>query len=435
MTLLENIKKDRLSYRLLWHYIKVVFDRVYRRIEFYGKEKLTADDAIILAPNHSNTLMDTMAVLFSTKRIKAYVARADVFKKSWAVKALTFLKIMPINRIRDGAKSLSKNEEINDIAVELLREGIYFCIFAEGTHQMKHSLLPIGKGICRIAIQANNDFGKDKPLYIVPMGVEYGHFFRFRSSILVQIGTPFNVTQFIENHAHLETPELINALKDEIVSRMKENVLYIPNDENYEGTLELCHLWSDKQKERLQLKGKPLLNNFLSAKQTVSDVENYLQNQPEEAKNLIEEAKQFSIERHKKEIRIPSMHRKNPIYNLLLKSILLIIGLPYFLFSALVSAPVSLLTEWICSRLKDDAFHNSIRFLMVLFFFPVYLLIILVVLFDVFPWYGALAAMIAIVPSVIYVYDYLRWIRMFISDIKWLKNKTLRDKFRLLSKK
>ena len=435
MTLFEKLRSNDLRYRLLWRYIKVVFYNVYHRIEFHGKERLTAKDSIILSPNHTNTLMDAMAVLFATKRLKVYVARADVFKKSWAVKALTALKIMPINRIRDGAKSLSKNEEINDIAVNLLREGIYFCIFAEGTHQMKHSMLPLGKGICRIALQANEDFGKEKPLYIVPLGIEYGHFTRFCSSMLVQICEPFNVTQFIADHAHLGTPELINALKDAVAERMKEKILYIPNDENYEGTVELCHLWSDEQRKRLQLKGKPLLNRFLYAKQTISDVGQYLQNQPEKAKELIEEAKQFSIERHKKGIRIPSMHHKNPIANLLLKSILLIIGLPYFLVAAVVSAPVTLLTEWICTKLKDVAFHNSIRFLMVLFFYPIFLLIVLIVLFIVLRWNLALAAIIAIVPSVIYVYDYLRWTRTFISDIKWLNNRKLREKFKKLKVK
>lgn len=430
MTRLEKLKeKKNIFYHLLWYHIYIIFSRVYHRIEYHGKEKLTVDAPIIIAPNHTNTLMDAMMVLFSTKRIKVYVARADAFKNPWAIKALTFLKIMPINRIRDGIKSLSKNEEINEIAVELLREGIYFCIYAEGTHQMKHNLLPLGKGICRIALQANNDFGKNQPLYIVPMGIAYGHFTRFRSSVLIQIGDPFNVSQFIENHSDLEQPELINLLKETIALRMKEKILYIPDDENYTGTLELCHLWSKQQKERLKLKCKPLLNRFLSAKQSVSDISYYLQNQAEEAKKIIEEAKSFSIERHEKGIRIPSMHRRTPILHLLLKSLLLIVGLPYFVIAAIVSSPATLLSEWICSKVKDIAFHNSVRFLMALFFYPFLLLIFFIVFLIVLPWYWALIAIAIAFPTFFYVYDYLRWIRMSISDIKWLRNKKLRERF------
>ena len=429
MTQIEKLKYNNPYYRLLWWFIHLTFRRVYRRIEYHGKEHLKINAPVIIAPNHSNTLMDAMSVLFSTPKLKIYVARADVFKKDWVVKILTFLKIMPINRIRDGVKSLSKNEEINDMAVDILRNRLYFCIYAEGTHQMMHSLLPLGKGICRIALQANSAFGKEQPLYIVPMGIEYGHFTRFRSSLLVQMGEPFNVTQFIENHAHLEQPELINALKDTIAILMKEKILYIPNDENYEGTLELCHLWSDRQKKQMQLKGKSLLNRFLSAKQTLSDVSQLLQNHPEEAKKWIEEAKQFSIERHKKGIRIPSMHRKNPIANSLIKSILLIIGLPYFLMAAAVSAPVSLLAEWICSKTKDPAFHNSVRFLLATFFYPLFLLVLFIIFFIVLSWQWALAAAVLTVPSLYYVYDYLRLMRMLISDIKWLKDKKLQERF------
>ena len=429
MTQLEKLKYNNPRYHLLWWFIHFTFRRVYRRMEYHGRENLKIDAPVIIAPNHTNTLMDAMAALFSTRKLKIYVARADVFKKSWAVKILTFLKIMPINRIRDGIKSLSKNEDINDMAVDILQNRLYFCIYAEGTHQMKHSLLPLGKGICRIALQASNAFGKEQPLYIVPMGIEYGHFTRFRSSMLVQIGEPFNVTQFIENQAHLETPELLNALKDEIAKLMKEKILYIPNDENYEGTLELCHLWSNKQKERLQLQGKSLLNRFLAAKQTIADISQQLQNQPEETKKMIDEAKQFSIERHKKGIRIPSMHRKNPIANLLLKSILLIIGLPYFLFAAVISSPVVLLAEWICTKLKDPAFHNSIRFMLATFVYPFVLFILIIVSFAVLRWHWALAAIALIVPSLYYVYDYLCGVRMLISDIKWLNDKDLQEKF------
>jgi hypothetical protein len=198
--------------------------------------------------------------------------------------------------------------------------------------------------------------------------------------------------------------------------------------------LELCHLWSEQQKERLKLKGKSLLNNFLSAKQSISDISHALQNQAEEAKKLIEEAKHFSIERHKKGIRIPSMHRNNLVLNLLIKSILLIIGLPYFAASALVSSPVTLLSEWICSKTKDPAFHNSIRFLMIAFLHPLVLLVISITSLSVLRWYWALAAITLAVPTVIYVYDYLRWVRLFISDIKWLINKELRDKFHSIIK-
>ena len=429
MTQLEKIKKNNIYYRLLWAYVNSIFRKVYRRVEYHGAEKLPVNGSVILAPNHTNTFMDAMAVSFSVKNRKIFVARADIFKKPWMIKGLTFLKILPINRMRDGVKNLSKNEGINDMVVDALREEIYFCIFAEGTHRMKHGLLPLGKGICRIALQANANFGESKPLYIIPLGMEYGHFFRFCSSVLVQIGEPFNVTQFIENHSHLEEPELINTLKETIALQMKETILYIPDDQNHTGTLELCHLWSDRQRKRLGLPKKSLVNNFLAAKQTVSDISHLLQNQPEEAQKWIEEAEHFSKQRHKKGIRIPSMHRENPRASLCLKALLLIVGLPYFVVSALVSAPTTLLAEWICTKMKDEAFHNTVRFLIILFFYPLSLLLIFIPLLVAFPCCWALAGIALAVPSVFYVYYYLRLLRLFISDIKWMANKTLRLEF------
>jgi len=434
MAKIQEADKYHIFYLLLLYYVHFIFWRTYHRREYYGKENLFVDGASILVPNHSNALMDAMAVVCTDKRAKVYTARADIFVKPIMRKILTFFKILPINRIRDGVKNLSKNEQISELIVDVLRDRIPFCIFSEGTHRMKHSLLPLGKGVCRIALQANEALGSGKPIYIIPVGLEFGHFTRFRSSFLMQVGTPFDVTQFIEEHAHLETAELINVLRDKITLCMQETMLQIPDDENYDGILELCHLWSGFQKEKLRLKKNSLLTNFLAAKETVSDVFSYLKNQPEKATALIAAAKAFSVERHEKRIRIPSMHHKHLWTNVLLKSILLLAGLPYFIASAFISAPVTLLAEWICSKLKDSAFHNSARFLVLSFFYPLWLIALNILFFIFFPWIWALAGVIISIPTFLYVYDYLRWMRLFISDIKWLKNKELRNKFDKLSK-
>ena len=52
----------------------------YRRIDVRGKENLPEDGAVLLAPNHSNTLMDALVMLQAQKAPTVFGARADMFK-------------------------------------------------------------------------------------------------------------------------------------------------------------------------------------------------------------------------------------------------------------------------------------------------------------------------------------------------------------------
>ena len=229
-------EKDRL-YSFLRPYVDWMFRRSYRTFRYIGKENIPTDGAIIFAPNHTNALCDAMAILGIDHRRKVFVARADIFKDPKKAKLLNWLKIMPINRVRDGLDEVRHNDETINKAVDTLRDGVPFCILPEGTHRPKHSLLPLSKGIFRIALQANDTFGDEKPVYIVPVGLEYGDYFHLWNSLTVNIGKPIDVTAFAQAHAALDRPQLMMALREELTLRMRELILWVPDDEQYEQNI------------------------------------------------------------------------------------------------------------------------------------------------------------------------------------------------------
>ena len=224
-------------YAFLRPYVDWMFRRSYRRIQYIGKENIPTDGAIIYSPNHSNALCDAMAVLTIDRSRKVFVARADIFKDPRKAKILNWLKIMPINRIRDGVDEVLKNDHTINEAVYTLKDGVPFCILPEGTHRPMHSLLPLRKGIFRIALRANEVFGAQKPVYIVPVGLEYGDYYHLWDDLTVNIGKPINVTQFVLDHPDLEYPQLIMALREELTLRMRELILWVEDDENYEENI------------------------------------------------------------------------------------------------------------------------------------------------------------------------------------------------------
>ncbi len=163
-----------------------------------------------------------MAILGIDHGRKVFVARADIFKDPKKAAILNWLKIMPISRVRDGLEEVRHNDETMNKAVDTLRDGVPFCIFAEGTHHPDRTILPLSKGIFRIALQANESFGAEKPIYIVPVGIAYGDYFHLWDSVRVTIGEPINVTAFVQSRLSFvdSRAQLIMELREVLTERM-----------------------------------------------------------------------------------------------------------------------------------------------------------------------------------------------------------------------
>lgn len=310
--------KDKF-YTFFRPYVDWMFNHSYRHVRYIGKEKIPNDGAIIFAPNHTNALCDAMAILGIDRSRKVFVARADIFKKPKIAKILTWLKIMPINRIRDGVDEVLHNDETIEKAVETLQDGVPFCILPEGKHRPMHSLLPLGKGIFRIALRANDKFGNEKPVYILPVGLEYGDYYHLWNDLIINIGEPINVTQYVKEHSDLERPQLILALREELTQRMRKQILWVPDDEHYEENF-----------QKLQANPPAPFDRF--------------------------------------------KHHRIPRWLLL---IILILLSPLFLISIVLTVP--LWAMWLLIRwtVKDPAFHNSVQYVWQLIFIPLTLFITL----------------------------------------------------------
>ena len=224
-------EKDKL-YSFLRPWVDLCTRRSFTSLKVEGA---LPDDgrAVIVAPNHCNTLMDALVVLQSRKKPMGFGARADIFRKPAAAKALNFLKILPIARKRDGLRSVAQNLEIIPVIEDILHHNMPFCIFPEGRHRTMYSLLPIHKGVVRIALKN----AVDQPTLIVPAGLNYSDFFHYRGTCKLRYGEAIDVNRFMEEHKDLSKPELYERLSGELWRRISELILYIPDDENYEKRL------------------------------------------------------------------------------------------------------------------------------------------------------------------------------------------------------
>lgn len=421
-------------YSLLRYYVDFTLKLSYRTIKYIGRETVPQDGAVIYAPNHTNALMDALVILAMDRKAKVFVARADIFRNPKIAKILTFLKIMPIMRIRDGFEEVKKNNQTIEKAAEVLKDKVPFCIFPEGQHQAKYSALPLSKGIFRIAFQAM-ELMPDTPLYIVPVGLRYGNFFRFRSTVRVQIGTPINIAEFRAAHADLNPLEQINHLRDLLTERMQQSIFYIPNDEYYEASYEICAaVVKERVKQPKQVvDGRRLRGmdaHFEANNRTIHQLAGIRAEHPEVAERLFALGNEAARLRKASDISLSSVAVKYPFLAHTLKTIILLLALPYCLPASILTLPINAVCNFLFTKLKDNAFHNSIRYLVNLVLWPILMIIYTIIAFIVLPWQWALPVIALLLPAPIIAHESYRLIRLLISDIRLLKHKTLREKYK-----
>ena len=425
-------------YAFLRYYVDLVLKLSYRNVRYVNRERIPQDGAVIYAPNHTNALMDALVILAMDRKAKVFVARADIFKKPLLAKAFTFFKIMPIMRLRDGVDEVKKNYETIEKSVDVLRDKVPFCIFPEGQHQAKYSSLPLSKGIFRIAFQAQ-ELMPDMPLYIVPVGMRYGSFFRFRSTVRVQIGEPINVQAFLNSHSEKTPQEQMNILRDILAEHMKSSILYIPNDEDYDATYEICGAAVKRQvlgygRNPFGRKFNRLDAHFEANKQIVERILEMKENEPEKAAQLLKLGKEAYEIRKSKRISIASVSVKRPILSRILKTLFLIIALPYCLPAALLTLPIKALCALVFTKLKDYAFRNSVRFLLNLVLWPLLMIFYAIIAYVLLPWQVALPLTLALLPAPIVAHETWRLLRLAVSDFRLIMDKNLREKYRTIRK-
>lgn len=421
----HRIQDPSISYSLLKYAVDSSLFNAYREIVYKGLDKIPTDGAIIFAPNHTNALMDALLVLALDQKPKVFVARADIFRNKFVARILSFLKMMPIMRLRDGIDEVKKNDETIHRAVEVLMDKVPFCILPEGKHRAQHSLLPLTKGIFRIAIQAQEVMGDKMPLYIIPLGIEYGNFFRFRSTALVQVGEPMNVREYLHQHSDITQPELMNLMKTDLAERLKKVILYIPDDERYNETYELCanliHVQiSEMQKENPKEQRISLPTRFKANRRTVGEVLYLRQNHPEIANELFKKAEKVRSDRIRKHISLGSVTTRHPLWAGLLKTVIFLVTLPYTIPASIVALPVTGTSRLIVKlmKIKDRSFLNSIRFAVNFLVWPIIIIVYAIIFFCLFPWLDALLLTAISIPTSLVANDAFRLTRLLISDFK-----------------
>lgn len=161
--------------------------RVYYRLTVAGEE-VPAEGPVLLVANHPNSLVDPALVVAVARRPVRFLAKAPVFEDrlvGWLIRAVGSI---PVHRRGDDPSLMNKNEEMFAAVFDELRDGAAVGLFPEGVSHSEPSMVELRTGAARIALGTRGRHGLDPR--IVPVGLVPSEKGRYRSEMLVVIGSP-----------------------------------------------------------------------------------------------------------------------------------------------------------------------------------------------------------------------------------------------------
>ena len=338
----------------------------FKNFKYLGKEKIPKNAGIIYAVNHQNAFLDPIVIAGQTDNPINFLARADIFKNKFVSKLLRSVYMLPIYRQRDGVDTIEKNQKTFEDCYKILKNNGHLIIFPEGNHNSKKKLRTLKKGVSRIALGTLSKYGKNIPLYIVPVGIDYENHYNMNSDILLNVGEPININNFFDEY--VKSPvEVLNKLTHQIRQNLESVLIHIKDDENYDEIYFLLHRFSLKNETEIEKKFK-LRNSLLSKLELLKEKE------LKTYENLLENVKVVRSFVKENKIR-PYLLKNSPLsfFKIVVISLIMIIIFPLHLITLTTNyLPYKIPVWFVENKIKDRTFHGSLKLSIGVILFIIY---------------------------------------------------------------
>lgn len=381
------------SLSLLKRYVIYTFKHFYGEYIVVGRENIPTDCPVIFAPNHLNALMDALAVhSIVPQNLPVYfLARSDIFNNKIVAKALHFMNIMPAFRMRDGVENLGKNNEIFEQCVDVLHQNKAIGIMPEGNQGDPRKLRTFTKGIFRIAFAAQQKYGTQPTVKIVPVGIDYFDFYKFGKHIIINIGKPIEVSEYM-NHYAVNPVTATNEIRDQLRNDLSNITLDLATEKHYKCFETATEVANSSMVKELKMPDKTIFR-FVARQKIGKKLIAIEKNEPEKIELLESYCAEYDANIQKMNLRTWVLE-KAPFKSslLLLDGLLLLITLPIFIQGFILNlfpffSPVLVRKAM---KIEYKGFYSSIHYVFgIIISFPLFYFLqtLIFVYLTSFPWW------------------------------------------------
>jgi glycerol-3-phosphate O-acyltransferase/dihydroxyacetone phosphate acyltransferase len=187
---------------LHWYYADIVVQ---------GRERIPENGPLIVTANHPNALVDALVVGTTMRRRVLLTAKATLFESPVLAMVLRAVGVVPLRRAKDepgltSADMASRNSDAFRMVTHALRQERAVLVFPEGISHDEPALAPLRTGAARMALTAAAEGARG--LRILPFGMIFEQKERPRSRVLVRIGEPIDIDQWLTKAGALDAARL-----------------------------------------------------------------------------------------------------------------------------------------------------------------------------------------------------------------------------------
>ncbi|HXR84758.1 MAG TPA: 1-acyl-sn-glycerol-3-phosphate acyltransferase [Hanamia sp.] len=212
-------------YKLLLFPSRIALHFYCRKIIINNKAMLKNGGPLLIAANHPNSFLDAIIVGSLFKSPVYSLARGDAFAGKFVTKILSSFNMLPVYRVSEGVENLEHNYTTFQLCQKLFEENKIVLIFSEGRCINEWHLRPLKKGTARLAFSA---WGKNIPLKVLPLGINYSSFRFFGKNVFLNFGSIISYKDFSED----SVARSINRFNEKLNEQLSELVFEIDKNDH-----------------------------------------------------------------------------------------------------------------------------------------------------------------------------------------------------------
>jgi glycerol-3-phosphate O-acyltransferase / dihydroxyacetone phosphate acyltransferase len=403
----------------LWFFFKAVDVRHAERVPPAG--------AVLLAINHPNNLIDSLVVGAVLRRKVHYLATATLFRNRLLARFLLACGAIPVYRRKDqpdGATSTEDPTATFAAVHEAFEQGRLVAIYPEGTTHAEARVQRIRPGAARMALAF--EAARPGALALVPVGLSFEARKSFRGRVLVSFGAPVHVSAYLRAY-RTAPPTAVDALTDALQAAMEAQVV---NAERIDDTRLVAAVEDLYRADLVRLVSESqgldpgAVDPVRLSRSIVDAVAWFRTREPERVERLwhrIQAYRALLAEYRVRDEAVRGWLQRRPRRQRMQHGWEAVVGLPVFVYGALVNGLPYWLPRWLSRRMaRKETDYATIRLLASIVAFPLFwgLETWLVARWTSLAWAAAFAVSLPL--SGLLAYRYLVGVHRFRGAVRFL---------------
>ncbi|MEE9167170.1 MAG: lysophospholipid acyltransferase family protein [Candidatus Neomarinimicrobiota bacterium] len=341
-------------------------ERFFHNIVVEHRERVPKNRPTIFVANHPNTMIDAMLVGYAVGKRIHFLAKGTLFTNRIASWLLGRMGLVPLYRYQDDPAQMLRNEEVFRRLYDHLRQGGSFLIFPEGTSEPERRLQRIKTGAARIAFGAENEYDFRLGVHIVPVGLNYSDYEKFRSDAYCRFGHAI-IPGELKREYEKDPTQAVRSVTNRIKVNLEKLTTYLPEDGLAETVSNLERIYKKELMVDLGMKLKSMKDDFLATKGIIRAVEWFYHNQRERVEQIQKRIATYlrNLERLHIRDEFLSPRRSGLGFRKRLKAwLLMVLGFPLYLWGTINNFIPYILPRWYVNRFVDKkTFVSSVKLL------------------------------------------------------------------------